>query len=102
MLLGQGWASSNLRWTPYLQQLQRLKVSEHKQILSRVLTFFIFLSLGQNLACASCKKNCIYAAVQCSICKDHRHIECLRVPLKFLFAAGSQAFSFAKDFEFAQ
>ena len=53
--------------------------------------------------CFSCKKECTYAAVECSLCKETRHIECLRVPLKFLFAGGSQARNGGDtDFEFAQ
>ena len=52
--------------------------------------------------CSSCKRPCTYAAVVCSLCQDMRHLECLKIPLKFLFVAGSQAGAHEGDFESAQ
>ena len=56
----------------------------------------------QQSFCSSCKRVCTYAAVECSLCQDVRHLECLKVPLKFLFAGGSQAGAHEGDFEFGQ
>ena len=53
--------------------------------------------------CATCKRDCEYAAVECSLCKDLRHLECVKIPLKFLFAGGSQAgIDPSANFEFWQ
>lgn len=50
--------------------------------------------------CQVCKKICKFAVVECSLCKEVRHLECLKVPLKFLFASGSQGCANLGDLEF--